>query len=170
MQIFFLIIHCKIFFFTDMSLGKVMLSQLRFEYIKGESRHSLMGWKSDDINMPSHAFYTSSDAWFFHSKYNIPISQREKFKFSLGIPGCDINFITLMNRLRYIVIRDPFYIRIFHHHHSNVRNYKVCSYKTGTFGIAALLTAPYKCTLLRAYKGVELSPYQRDTLQKSTKD
>ena len=154
-------------FLTDLFRGPLMLCQLRFEYISSESHHKLMGHATDDTGEPTHAFYSSSDAWIYHSKFNVPIEEREKFDFQLGVPACDLHFAFLMNTLRYTLIRDPFYIRIFHYHQSNLRNYDK---NTQCIKGNQVFIIPYKCSLDKASKGVKLSPFSKTYSIKCLKD
>ena len=139
-------------FFTDLSLGKIMLCQLRFEYIDNNSHHALFG---AHINTYSGA---SADAWIFHSKFNVPAELRDHFDFPLGIPMCELHFSFLMYTLRYILIKDPYYVRIFHHHQSGKRNYGQGAQTVVGHQVYIL---PYKCTLWNPKKGVKLQPFQK---------
>jgi hypothetical protein len=139
-------------FFTDLSLGKIMLCQLRFEYIDNNSHHALFG---AHINTYSGA---SADAWIFHSKFNVPAELRAHFDFPLGIPMCELHFSFLMYTLRYILIKDPYYVRIFHHHQSGKRNYGQGAQAVVGHQVYIL---PYKCTLWNPKKGVKLQPFQK---------
>lgn len=140
-------------FFTDLSLGKIMLTQLRFEYNAENSQHKLCGW-NDNRNHSDHPFNSSADTWIFHSKFNVPAALRDHFDFMLGIPHCENRLHYLMYALRYILIRDPYYVRIFHHHQSDKRNYTEKDAILGDY----IYIMPYNCTLAKANEGVKIQP------------
>ena len=143
-------------FLTDLSLGKIMLTQLRFEYNAGNSQHKLFGWRCpQNHNHPEHSFNISADAWIFYSKFNVPAQLRDRFDFKLGIPHCENHFQYLMYTLRYILIRDPYYVRIFHHHQSGKRNYTDKNNIVGNY----TYVMPYNCTSAKATEGVKLQPF-----------
>ena len=155
-------------FFTDLSLGKIMLSQLRFEYTDGDSQHKLWGWderlkRAEDGSITTtkgndywmRTFNTSADAWIFHSKFNVPTEFRDHFDFMLGFPHCENRFHYLMYVLRYILIRDPYYVRIFHHHQSGKRNYTKKDNSIGNY----TYIMPYQLSSAKAAKGVKIQPF-----------
>ena len=141
-------------FFTDLSLGKIMLSQLRFEYTDGDPQHKLCGWDYNR-NHSDHPFNSSADAWIFHSKFNVPAELRDHFDFMLGIPHCENRLHYLMYTLRYILIKDPYYVRIFHRHQSGKRNYTKKDNSIGNY----TYIMPYQLSSAKAAKGVKLQPF-----------
>ena len=124
-----------------------------FDYNAENSQHKLCGW-NDNRNYSDHPFNSSADAWIFHSKFNVPTGLRDHFDFILGIPHCENRFHYLMYVLRYILIRDPYYVRIFHHHQSEKRNY---TEKDAILG-DCIYIMPYNCTLTKANEGVKIQP------------
>ena len=98
---------------NNSSSSKQMFAQLRFEYNKEDiAKSELFGPRTD-----------SQDTWIFHSN-NMIQSQFEKlFEFELGMPGCDNKIVYLMMILGYEVINDPYFIKTFHYHTTNIRNY-----------------------------------------------
>ena len=90
---------------TVLSTQKSCFAQLRFE-----SNKKLFGPRSD-----------SQDAWLFHSNH-LP-SPHMMYNFQLGQPGCDnkITFWLLQNG--YKLYNEPFRIKIYHMHMSQIRHY-----------------------------------------------
>ena len=118
------------------------------------------GWR--DVNgvaigglVPSeHAYVASSDIWIFHSNFNVKKIHREEFNFKLGIPGCDTYFAYMMWKKSFLLTKDPYFIKIFHHHESNMQNH--C-----TVGAGAVLKArhqlgilPYDVTTFKSCRGI----------------
>lgn len=93
---------------------KVIYAQLRFEYnSKDLSKCKLFGPTSG-----------SQDTWIFHSKYNIKAKYRDKFNFNYGQLGCDNKIAYLFYLLGYNIKNEPFLIKTFHNHMTQIRNYK----------------------------------------------
>ena len=99
---------------TDIHLHKKMYALLRTEYnpLKPITQSVLYGPRID-----------SQDTWIFHSSFPIAREQLPVFEFEFGKPGCDNKLVYLMKVLGFNVINDPFFIKTYHHHTSNVRNY-----------------------------------------------
>jgi len=92
---------------------KQMFAQLRFEYNKEDiTKSELFGPRTD-----------SQDTWIFHSNNMIQPQFEKLFEFELGMPGCDNKIIYLMAILGYEVINDPYFVKTFHYHTTNIRNY-----------------------------------------------
>ena len=92
---------------------KKMYTQLRFEYTNSDLKKCpLFGPRGD-----------SQDTWIFHTNYNIPKHNRTILEFELGIPGCDNHIIYVLSVLGFLLYNEPFYIRTYHNHKSNVRTY-----------------------------------------------
>lgn len=96
--------------YSDIHASKKMFALLRYEYINKKAK--IFGPR-----------YDSQDTWIFHSNYLLTQKQEKMFNFQLGKPGCDNKMVYLMYLLGYEVINDPEFIRSFHLHTSNVRNY-----------------------------------------------
>jgi hypothetical protein len=96
--------------YTDIHLHKKMFALLRYDYVNKKAK--LFGPRMD-----------SQDTWIFHTNFLVSEREEKMFKFGLGKPGCDNKIIYLMNVLGYEVINDPEYVRTYHLHTSNVRNY-----------------------------------------------
>lgn len=63
----------------------------------------------------------SQDVWILHSKY-IP-NKTKIFNFNFGVPGCDNKLVYLFLILGYKVYNDPLFIKCYHNHKSQERNY-----------------------------------------------
>lgn len=98
---------------TGLIHNKKLYSQLRFEYEdKNLNNCKLFGPRGD-----------SQDAWIFHSKFNIEKAHRRMFNFQLGIPACDNHINYLFMILGYKVYNEPFLIKIYHNHKTEIRTY-----------------------------------------------
>ena len=97
---------------STLSQNKQVLCQLRFEYTdKKLGKCKLFGPRAD-----------SQDAWMFHSNNN-PIKALSAFNFVFGHPGCDNKLIYLFHVLGFEVFNDPFFIKTYHNHQTDQRNY-----------------------------------------------
>jgi len=98
---------------SGLRANKKLFSQLRFNYTDTDlSACSIFGPRGD-----------SQDSWIFHSDYNIIKSHRKIFNFQLGIPACDNHIIYLFMILGYKVHNEPYLIRTYHNHQTEVRTY-----------------------------------------------
>ena len=101
---------------TTSSLGynKSFYSLLRFEYNNEPNlkKCKIFGPRAD-----------SQDTWIFHSNYNILPKQREVFNFYFGKPGCDNKLIYIFHLLGYTVYNEPYVVKTYHYHTTNIRNY-----------------------------------------------
>lgn len=65
----------------------------------------------------------SQDAWIFHSDINIETRFRDCFDFNMGKLGCDNKLIYLFQILGYTVYNEPLFIKCYHNHITQIRNY-----------------------------------------------
>lgn len=106
---------------SDLHLAKKMMAQLRYEVpadiifsnIETITEHSLLFGPRID----------SQDTWIFHSDQAIPEKFEKLFNFEFGKPGCDNKLLYLMRMLGYEVINDPAFVKTYHIHASQERNY-----------------------------------------------
>jgi len=92
---------------------KILYAQSRFEYTnKNLLKCKLFGPRSD-----------SQDVWIFHSKFNVSEDKRKIFNIKYGIGGCDNKVAFLFDLLGYNVKNDPFLIKCFHNHNTQIRDY-----------------------------------------------
>ena len=97
---------------TNLSKQKAMYSLVRYEYTnKKLNKCKLFGDGRAD----------SQDVWILHSNY-IP-DNTKIFDFNFGVPGCDNKLVYLFLILGYKIFNDPFLLKTFHNHKSEIRNY-----------------------------------------------
>lgn len=100
-------------FNSDIHLNKKMYSLVRYEYNKENiNKSALFGDRGD-----------SQDTWIIHSNFSVGKKESRIFNFEFGKPGCDNKMIYLMSLLGYEVLNDPEYIKSYHVHETNIRNY-----------------------------------------------
>lgn len=99
----------------DIHEKKKMFALLRYEYNRyDENLSQLFGPRFD-----------SQDTWIFHSNNIIKSNHEKAFNFRMGQPGCDNKIVYLMKILGYDIINDPSFIKTFHNHASQIRNYTI---------------------------------------------
>jgi hypothetical protein len=98
---------------SDIHINKKMYAQIRYEYDNMDNTTSKINEFRGDMQ----------DTWIIHSNFNIKSNQTKIFNFEFGKPGCDNKLIYLMSVLGYEVINDPEYIKTYHVHSTNIRNY-----------------------------------------------
>lgn len=92
---------------------KQMIALLRYEYIpRSQIKPKLFGPRFD-----------SQDTWIFHSNTIIKANQEKVFNFEFGKPGCDNKIIYLLKILGYEIFNDPSFLKTFHNHSTQIRNY-----------------------------------------------
>ena len=98
---------------SDIHINKKMFALLRFEYDENNYHDSkIFGARGD-----------SQDTWIIHSNFNIVKQQSKIFNFEFGKPGCDNKITYLMSVLGFEIINDPNFIKSYHVHNTNIRNY-----------------------------------------------
>jgi hypothetical protein len=102
---------------SDIHLHKKMYSLLRYEYNDGNP-HLYYGDKLS-TNIRS----DSQDTWIIHSNHSITQKQLSIFKIKLGTPGCDNKINYLFAIIGFKIYNDPLFIKTFHCHRSDARNY-----------------------------------------------
>jgi hypothetical protein len=65
----------------------------------------------------------SQDAWIWHSNMETTSKQRKILDMSLGTPGCDNRIIYLFNLLGFACYNEPYLIKAYHYHESQIRKY-----------------------------------------------
>ena len=118
---FLIMVNSDIFFdssienlkFSNIHEQKQMFALLRYEY----NRNNI-----DDSKIFGPRF-DSQDTWIFHSNTIVNKNQEKVFNFEFGKPGCDNKMIYLMKILGYKIINDPSFIKTYHNHASQIRNY-----------------------------------------------
>ena len=98
---------------SDIHLSKKMYALLRFEYNTSDPKKSpIFGPRFD-----------SQDTWIFHSNFPIFLKEGKPFNFEFGRPGCDNKLIYLLQILGYEILNDPLFIKTYHVHKSQTRDY-----------------------------------------------
>lgn len=99
---------------SDLSITKSCFCQLRFEYSGNldVSSSKIFGPRPD-----------SQDTWIIHSNFNVDKKHRKAFDFNLGKPGCDNKITYIFRVLGYKVYNSPNFVKTYHYHRSQVRNY-----------------------------------------------
>jgi hypothetical protein len=105
---------------TSLSIEKSFYALLRYEY---DEKYG------DDLSQSKlfGPFKTSQDTWIIHSNFCPSNVQIEKCNFSLGIQGCDNVILYLFFSFGYKVYNEPYVIRTYHLHSSQIRNYSEAS-------------------------------------------
>jgi hypothetical protein len=100
---------------TDLHVEKKMLALLRYEYDPTNIvKSKIFGPRHD-----------SQDTWILHSKFNIRPEHRKVFDFEFGKPGCDNKLTYLMAILGYEVVNDPIFLKTYHIHSNQTRDYTI---------------------------------------------
>jgi hypothetical protein len=99
---------------TGISTSRQMFCQLRFEYESGLEldKCPLFGPRPN-----------SQDAWIWHSNAKTTPKQRKVLDVKLGTPGCDNKIIYLFNLLGFACYNEPYLMKAYHYHESQVRTY-----------------------------------------------
>ena len=99
---------------TEISTSRQIFCQLRFEYESGMEldKCALFG------PVPN-----SQDAWIWHSNAETTPKQRKILDIKLGTPGCDNKVIYLFNLLGFACYNEPYLMKAYHYHESQIRKY-----------------------------------------------
>jgi len=129
--------------YSQMHSTKQSMALLRYEYAHDLEESKIFGPRFD-----------SQDTWIFHSNF-VPNEQEQKiFNFEFGKPGCDNKFIYLLNILGYEIINDPAFIKTYHVHHSEQRNYTNADYIHKPWG--AIIPANVDVNAIQPSIGIDL--------------
>lgn len=110
---------------TNLHNNKKMFTLLRFEY-NGENNLNKCTYK---VPRPD-----SQDTWIWHTnKVNFNQKQLKLWDFHMGIGGCDNHFVALANLFGFECYNEPYLIRNYHNHKSQIR----------TWGNSEKITQPY---------------------------
>lgn len=114
---------------TDIHKEKKMIALLRYEYDPTNIvKSKIFGPRHD-----------SQDTWILHSNFNIRPEHRKVFDFEFGKPGCDNKITYLMTILGYGVVNDPIFIKTYHIHSNQTRDYTIMDRVSDPY----LLVVPY---------------------------
>ena len=116
-------------FLSDIHINKKMYALLRYEYNpKDVSMSKIYGPRMD-----------SQDTWIVHSNFNVSPDAIKIFNFNFGKPGCDNKIIYLFKVLGYEILNDPNFIKTYHYHTTEIRNYT----KTEALKIPFAFSGPF---------------------------
>tara|TARA_Y100000780_G_C13688647_1_gene418626 strand:+ start:817 stop:1557 length:741 start_codon:yes stop_codon:yes gene_type:complete len=105
---------------SGLSTKRIIYTLLRFNYNEN-SESKLFSFARD--NMPRH---DSQDTWIYHtSKLNLTNDMLKDTDFQLGMPGCDNKITFIMCKNGYKCINEPYNIKTYHYHKTEIRNYSV---------------------------------------------
>jgi len=107
---------------SDLHVAKKMLAPLRYEVLDTFAKGGTTTLDTDACPLFGPRI-DSQDAWIFHSDQTIPEKFEKVFNFQFGKPGCDNKMIYLLRILGYDVINDPAFVKTYHIHASQDRNY-----------------------------------------------
>ena len=108
---------------TSLSIQKSMFTLLRFEFNNLNQNLSFEDKKKQAILFGPRP--DSQDTWIFHTNF-IPNKQEIiKCNFELGQPGCDNSIAYLFYSFGYQLYNEPFIIKTYHYHTTNIRNYTI---------------------------------------------
>ena len=101
---------------TPLASEKTFMAQLRFEFNPSNKHLQL---NKLFVNWITY----SQDTWIYHTNYQPEKSKLHIFDFEFGKPGCDNKITYLMSVLGFEIINDPNFIKSYHVHNTNIRNY-----------------------------------------------
>jgi hypothetical protein len=116
-------------FKSDIHINKKMYALVRYEYDENDIQKSQIfgdGNRGD-----------SQDTWIIHSTFSLNEKESKIFDFEFGKPGCDNKVTYLMSVLGFEILNDPEFIKTYHIHNSNIRNYTSSD----------KISSPYECVL-----------------------
>lgn len=119
---------------------KKMFAQLRYEYNETDlSTSRIFGPRCD-----------SQDIWILHTNFGIEPRHNILFDFYMGKPGCDNKLIYIFAILGYEIVNDPSFIKSYHYHSSQKRNYTSKDVIRSNYGVVL----PYGYSISDCLEGV----------------
>jgi hypothetical protein len=136
--------------YSDIHASKKVFAQLRYEYNAGyPSASKIFGPR-----------YDSQDSWILHTNHGIQEKHEILFDFNMGTPGCDNKIIYIFSLLGYDIINHPEFIKTYHYHTSNKRNYSAKDVIKSCYGVIV----PFGYSLSSCVNGVgNLQVYDNPT-------
>ena len=99
---------------SGLATSRKMFCQLRFEYNHG------LELKKCRLHGPVSG---CQDTWIWHSNMETTKAQRKILDISIGTWGCDNRVAYIFSLLGFVCHNEPYLIKTYHYHESNVRNY-----------------------------------------------
>jgi hypothetical protein len=127
---------------SDIHSARKMYALLRYEF-RGTALDECKLFMYNGRPRPD-----SADTFILHSSHKVPL---KAFKFHLGAPGCDNKVCYLFSMLGYTVYNDPEFIKTYHYHTEQGRNYTL-----------AVVPSPYMNVIPARQHGVYPSIYTFD--------
>jgi len=101
---------------SDIHAARKMYALLRYEF-RGTALE-----ECPIFTLNGRPRHDSADTFIVHSAHKVPSNV---FKFHLGAPGCDNKLCYLFSMLGYTVYNDPDFIKTYHYHTEEGRNYSL---------------------------------------------
>ena len=110
--------------FVDESISNLFYSGLHLQ----KQMYALLRYECTDLNQYQNSVLfgpreDSQDTWIIHSNFAIRNEELKVFQFEFGKPGCDNKILYLMKLLGYKVLNDPHFIKTYHFHNTQIRDY-----------------------------------------------
>lgn len=102
-----------------LSVRKSFYTLLRFEYDRKKKLNELELFRNNKNPIPG-----SQDVWIYHSNFQPNQLLINKTNILLGKPGCDNTIAYILYINGYDCINEPFNVKTYHNHSSQVRDYK----------------------------------------------
>jgi hypothetical protein len=104
----------KNLFVSELSTKKQLYALLRYEYDDTQhvSKSKLFGPRAE-----------SNDTWIYHSNFPLTDQHEKILNIQFGKPGCDNKIAYIYTILGYDVINDPLFIKSYHYHRQQTRDY-----------------------------------------------
>lgn len=149
--------------FLDKSIEKLQKSDLH----KEKKMIALLRYEYDPTNIVKSKIFgprhDSQDTWILHSNFNIRPEHRKVFDFEFGKPGCDNKITYLMTILGYEVVNDPTFIKTYHVHSNQTREYTIMDRVSEPFALIVPHGYPHdKIVHSMSINLVELAPRTKD--------
>ena len=110
--------------FLDSTIERVKISGLSKERkVFCQLRHEFIGNK-DLSSCKLHLYRPDTqDAWIWHTNSCLTKNQREILDYRMGKNGCDNKTVYIFSILGFACHNEPTFIKIYHYHKSQIRNY-----------------------------------------------
>jgi len=149
--------------FLDKSIEKLQKSDIH----KEKKMIALLRYEYDPTNIVKSKIFgprhDSQDTWILHSNFNIRPEHRKVFDFEFGKPGCDNKITYLMAILGYEVVNDPTFIKTYHVHSNQSREYTILDRVNEPFALVVPYGYPNdKIVHSMSINLVELAPRTKD--------
>lgn len=126
------IVFCNSDIFFDNTINNVRKSCIS----QSKSLYTLLRFEYTNTNLNKCKLFNhprtikprndSQDVWIYHTKQLILDNQLIRdLNFNLGVPGCDNKITYIFTKLGYRCINEPYNVRTYHYHSTNIRNYTV---------------------------------------------